>query len=779
MTKFIFTFLSLLITELQAQDFNPKILELPKPLVSSDFSFLKDELKNVQVFMLGEKTHNDANVFETNVEIARYLIKNHGFKTIAFESGIYDLYKATQEIQKGTSLDEALRNSLFYFWSKTNKSKLLSDLIKQNNINITGFDSQITGNYGNLFLIDDLYFYCKKNKFSFNLNKDDFKLLIESIRFSNVFDEGDISFDKFKYEINNLILQISKSKKSEKNTYWIQIAKSIYSLGLDSYQKGKDIISTFNCNATDNIRDKQMAENLLSYIKTHPNEKIICWGANLHFINNISSVKTAIAKDFIPMGSYLKKELKNRMYSFANITAQDSIFIQDKWETTPIENNSLEHFLNNTKSKHVFISSKDLINNSFIKNRLFSPVTFIPAQLNALHDGYLYHNTTTQYKFIKDELNDQKETKQLNELDYITGKIIDEKTKETIPFVQLLIKGTTRGTMADKKGEFRLEYYNSDEEIILSSLGYREKTINIKDLKSTISLKEDAETLEEIILFGKISPYTIIENSIKNKKKNYSTTGYNSKHYANINFKTRDSSLLKFEFISQQFSRGVHKTYRNTQVIEEIKWSKKHENLPEKIHLFLRESDAIKRSAFLTKNKYKKFWFEIEKVIDYKEEETYIINFKVNRSHWNYTQQFYPTIYSGQLYITKNTYAIVKIIENWETIAYPEIFKTYSGLRYWPKEYIEITPQKTTRVCNYIKKSDNKYYLKNSVINTNGIISSKENKLIPYSETYSSIWYDFETKKPKPISFKEDEEGEKFKNITYHSKFWETYTCPK
>jgi len=49
------------------------------------------------------------------VKIAQYLNQEMSFNTIAFESGVFDVYKATQEIKKGTSTAEALKKAIFFF----------------------------------------------------------------------------------------------------------------------------------------------------------------------------------------------------------------------------------------------------------------------------------------------------------------------------------------------------------------------------------------------------------------------------------------------------------------------------------------------------------------------------------------------------------------------------------------------------------------------------------------------------------------------------------------
>ena len=166
-------------------------------------------------------------------------------------------------------------------------------------------------------------------------------------------------------------------------------------MGESSYKK-ISIISTFNTTAEDNIRDKQMANNLLSYIKNHPNEKIICWGANQHFANDMSSVNTSIIKEFVPMGSYVKKELKDKMYSLASVTASDSIYLQGKWEKTIVAQNSFEYYLKNQKKHHLFISSNQVEMKEKQSTRLFSPETFIDLRLDLVHDGYLFFNKTSQ-----------------------------------------------------------------------------------------------------------------------------------------------------------------------------------------------------------------------------------------------------------------------------------------------------------------------------------------------------------------------------------------------
>jgi len=115
--------------------------------------------------------------------------------------------------------------------------------------------------------------------------------------------------------------------------------------------------------------------------------------------------------------------------------------------------------------------------------------------------------------------------------------------------------------------------------------------------------------------------------------------------------------------------------FRPTQAIQEINWLTKQNKTAKNIHQFLfYEVDLTKTNSVSILEK-RKFLFEIEKVISYQGEDVYIVNFSINRNHWNYITNNYPCIYSGQLYITKNSYALVKAIENWEITHYPEYLK--------------------------------------------------------------------------------------------------------
>ena len=217
--------------------------------------------------MLGENSHSDGNVFEMKTKIVQYLHQEMGFNTIAFESGIYDVWKAQSAISDGQKTKDAFMNSLFSIWAKRNEFQSFIDFYEKNkkDLKVFGFDYQITGNNGSVNLTNDIFEYAKKINYKLKFKQEDFELLLESITNSGMFDEEDISYAQFKSELTSLKVKINQQKESEEKFYWNQIVKSLLELGNDAVTK-EDILSTFNTTSFDNNRDRQMADNLLAYL---------------------------------------------------------------------------------------------------------------------------------------------------------------------------------------------------------------------------------------------------------------------------------------------------------------------------------------------------------------------------------------------------------------------------------------------------------------------------------------------------------------------------------
>ena len=80
--------------------------------------------------------------------------------------------------------------------------------------------------------------------------------------------------------------------------------------------------------------------------------------------------------------------------------------------------------------------------------------------------------------------------------------IIDNETKERIPFVNIWIENENIGTTSNENGEFLIDN-NKGEVLVLSSLGYELMKINLKEVPSKIFLVPKSYELDEVIVSTK------------------------------------------------------------------------------------------------------------------------------------------------------------------------------------------------------------------------------------------------------------------------------------
>ncbi|MCQ2268939.1 MAG: TonB-dependent receptor [Bacteroidaceae bacterium] len=81
----------------------------------------------------------------------------------------------------------------------------------------------------------------------------------------------------------------------------------------------------------------------------------------------------------------------------------------------------------------------------------------------------------------------------------ITGTVVDQ-SGEAIIGANVMVKGTTNGTITDFDGKFSLDA-SAGQELVVSYIGYVTQTVAATN-GMTIILKEDAQSLEEVVVVG-------------------------------------------------------------------------------------------------------------------------------------------------------------------------------------------------------------------------------------------------------------------------------------
>lgn len=165
----------------------------------------------------------------------------------------------------------------------------------------------------------------------------------------------------------------------------------------------------------------------------------------------------------------------------------------------------------------------------------------------------------------------------------IDGHVADSLTKQNLAFVNIVINDNgTLGTTTDIDGNFEIRSRSEINTLTFSYVGYKSKTIDITESGSTniqvLLRNEDIELQEVVVHAGENPAHRIIENAIRNRKRNdpenldsYSytifdrmiltldTTLITDTALMNINNFVRRSDLMIMETVSEKYHKRPNK----------------------------------------------------------------------------------------------------------------------------------------------------------------------------------------------------------------------------
>lgn len=85
----------------------------------------------------------------------------------------------------------------------------------------------------------------------------------------------------------------------------------------------------------------------------------------------------------------------------------------------------------------------------------------------------------------------------------LNGVVKDLATGDIIPGVNVVVKGSAKGTSSDFDGKFKLQNIKKGDIVLFSFVGYSEKEITIDtNFNLSVLLSEDAQKLEEVVIIG-------------------------------------------------------------------------------------------------------------------------------------------------------------------------------------------------------------------------------------------------------------------------------------
>ncbi len=85
----------------------------------------------------------------------------------------------------------------------------------------------------------------------------------------------------------------------------------------------------------------------------------------------------------------------------------------------------------------------------------------------------------------------------------ITGKVTSPESSEGLPGVNVLIKGTSQGTVTDLAGDYSINVPSSEAVLVFSSIGFMTEEIAVGNQSAiNVTMKEDIASLDEIVVVG-------------------------------------------------------------------------------------------------------------------------------------------------------------------------------------------------------------------------------------------------------------------------------------
>lgn len=268
----------------------------------------------------------------------------------------------------------------------------------------------------------------------------------------------------------------------------------------------------------------------------------------------------------------------------------------------------------------------------------------------------------------------------------VSGRVVNAKSKEALPFVNIGILGTLRGTATDIDGRFEIRVHSNDT-LILSYVGFRKKKIAGKDLPSftLIELEEKSTDLRDVVIRpGENPAWKIIRRVIANKPINdpdnlnsFSYNCYNKLFGTMIDPNTdpgipsMDTSKARKFFVKNHlfvFESYTKRYFKKPNQIKEIIIGNKMTGIKDPffsliatdVQSFSMYPDYIKLFDKnyinpISKGFESRYDMVLEDTILYEQDSTYIISFKP------YEGKSFDAL-QGQLHITTDGYALKHVI---------------------------------------------------------------------------------------------------------------------
>ncbi|MCI1190142.1 erythromycin esterase family protein [Hymenobacter sp. DH14] len=798
-----------------------------------DLEFLKAEIGPARVVMLGEPTHGEGNVFEAKIRLLRFLREQMGFTTVVFESGFYDLHKAQQALEAGRPAQEAIGSSVFNIWTGAQEFQAILPLLGPDGLRVAGFDPQLSNDYG-ADQVDDLREFLAPQKGAGQVNYDYLEEVVSYMgeHFEMLPEARPADFEKEMDKVSRLLDKIaagSPGKRADEARFWQQNGRSLVAQLRDYATKSKQQLDENSFKAIDsNPRDAQMADNLLWYLRQHPQEKVVCWAALPHLANQLENFRNAEIQVYRPMGRAVKTALgAGQVYILGTLGGGGSY---GSWPEAgrPVPApaaGSLEAELLAQPADYAFVSLKhdapgrELTTYAFEYKPLAGPWSeavdgflFVravqpahPASL-MVAAGPTADTAAAKARPTANALNPGRVLRQVRTATAgtaVRGVVLDQKTKAPVPYASVSVPASGVGTVADGQGRFGL-MVPADAQLVVSSVGYATATVPAAAGGLTVRLQPSAYELAGVQVRGEsLDPRKIMKKVLAALPRNYETGHYSAEVYTQRQTTNYDTLAYETESVSQFFvPAGYHHWAGGFLMLgavpqhltKEVHLTKA---FPKSQQLFSEQSgqgfnaasaDPVRTSPLFNASTLRKFQLHLDSVVERAGQTVYLISFVAKHANHRSTGTYLTSEYSGRLYVQQRDYAVTRYEALWQA----DTAYINRATRQWygrPNIRARLYPNllatdRTDHVVEYLPGANGRYHVRRSVGRNLSVGRTLGGPAFYRQSSCTEYFTGLPLDTPPILSKAEMTLGDVHKETAalpkpvYHPEFWNTYQRP-
>ncbi|MGI4744079.1 MAG: erythromycin esterase family protein [Janthinobacterium lividum] len=815
----------------------------PTDTTFAELEFLRSEIGGARVVFLGEPTHGEGNVLAVKARLVAYLQQRLGFTTLALESGFFELHKAQREIATGKSVIKNLQSSVFPIWMHTQEFQAVVPLVGPDGLRVMGFDPQLSGDYS-ADLTDDLEDFLDDEKGSdaidYDLLGDMVSYLAEHYAFPPAHQPAELEAELAKAD--QLLRKAATAPSAARRTeavFWQQCLRSLRALAHDYAAHDPSAKTEAEWTAADsNPRDAQMADNLLWYLRQHPSEKVICWGALPHFANRVEVLGNEELRAYRPLGRAVKEALgPNQVYILGTLAGGGTHGLPGTAGVdvpTPAPG-TLEANLLAINAPLAFVSlrhdapGRQLTTYAFDYQPLAGPWSEVvdgflflrsvaPPHLTAADSTAELADTTAATLASRQRppgslnpvpsrggttLGRVVSAPDVSGVRTVRGVVLDGRSRVAVPYAAIVLPGQGRGTTADGNGRFALPLPGPTK-LQVRSLGYEVAEVQspVGNEEIAVLLTAAAYALDEVrVATAPPDPVVILKNVIKNIPTNYGQQDYAHEVYQHVRMSNFDTLRYEAESVSRvQVPAGYRHYGKGFLMREEGPTSQLEQQ-----HVLIKKgtsqgynqvadgiagpagsmADPVRISPLFVARNLRKFTLKLDSVRQKGAETLYVLNFAARQPNHRSTSTYLAGEYQGQLLVRKRDYAVLRYQALWrlDTATYNNTARqNRQKTNLVAQLYTQVvTTNRTTLLVEYAKGDDNRYYARHSLgesLSAGRVL--KSGQPFYYQSLSDQFFKPLPAAGPALVAPKQAKDSPPIAppEVPYRPEFWDTYQRP-